>query len=152
MHIVASVMITLTAAINISGAHYETLKQEAEYNYKSKAEIISHFDGLIEACGVENYFIVGDGAELVGHSKYSPVGPIPFQLPMMPQESPLLTEYYTNGLAKAQFALRTEHARFGNPIHNLIMKQGFTQQPPACAKPFLPFPEDTYQMYFRMKK
>ncbi|MBT4240959.1 hypothetical protein HOD71_03625 [Candidatus Peribacteria bacterium] len=144
---ICAILLFMAAIFTYQKNHQYILQQEIQYNEKSNTELTEAFDSIMESCDIKRYFIVGDGAFLTSHSKYSPIGPIPFHLPFMSDSHSLLVDYYKRGLAYAQFAILMPEGRNIHVLAKLLEESNFTRSIPKCAKPNR-LPEN-YVLYFR---
>jgi hypothetical protein len=128
--------------------HYRDLRNFTQYDSAEARQIGTQFDMMMDECGFTRYFIVGDGALLTGHSTLSTVGPLPFHLPFVSDLHPMLGVYYDRGLSIAQVGIIMKNARNGAIMDDLLVKNGFTGEPPGCATSY-PKLLRTYMFYFR---
>lgn len=145
-----SLLMLATVAISFHNNHDAFLQQSVVYNSRYNARLGNTFDALLDACGIEKYFVVGDGAFLTGHSRHSPMGPLAFHLPFMPDDDPMLMNYYAKGLKTAALAVVMENGRNRDVVESMLPKYEFSPDPPSCARP-LALPEN-YLLFFHEKR
>ena len=161
---------TLLVAILLSifaiGLAYETQEQHISYlenrlgvGSAAQEDLTNRIDGILDACNYQRYF--SNGHEKLVFTKHSPWGPVYFggAQKYLPENHPLYITFYNEIISHNRlFAFSPEEMKgiqegkgiLYDFLRSVLATGYFTEEPPACAKPFLPVPG--FRLFFRTDK
>lgn len=122
-----------------SDGHLRTLRDGRMLNFASQRPFVEQFDGMLDACSLDRYFVVGN-YERFAFAKHSPIGPLfapqNYQF-FLPEDHPLVQQTKANLLTKNPIFVVSSGTEIDGAFSALLL-QRYTQTPPPCAKDFLP--------------
>ena len=129
-----------------SARQMELLRDRLLHTSATEKVVTEKLDGLLDACKIEHYGAL-DTFDRFSFAKHSPLGPMVVMhfFEYLGWEHPLVIETQRKLRDEAQIIVSGGGADHEHTI--ALIADRFTEDPPDCAKPFLPL--DNLKTYFR---